>query len=130
MNLMIERLNNRSMILQLRPSPTIYNKYQGEGFSHIYITCTGTDTQKLTDLLKTMFGDLDLKDMDPEQLESDTTKALRQEAAKAEEAAVSTTHGPIPVNQTTCVPITSATLPAEFRISLESLPETKSVKEA
>ena len=77
-----------------------------------------------------MFGDLDLKDTDPEQLESDATKALRQEAAKAEEAAVSATHGPVPADQTTCVPITSATLPAEFGIPLKNLPETKSVKEA
>ena len=56
-------------------------KYQSEGFSCIYIACTGTDTQKLIDLLETMFGDLDLEDTDPEQLESDTTKALGQEAA-------------------------------------------------
>ena len=105
-------------------------KYQSEGFSHIYIACVGTDTQKLIDLLETMIGDLDLKDTDPKQLESDVTKALRQEAAKAEEAAVSTTHGPIPVNQITHIPITLATLPAEFGIPPESLPETESVKEA
>ena len=84
----------------------------------------------LKDLLETMFRDLDLEDTDPKQLESDTTKALRQEAAKAEEVAVSTTHGPKLVNQTTHVPITSANLPAEFRIPLESLPETKSVRDA
>ena len=83
----------------------------------------------LKDLLETMFGDLDLEDTDPKQLESDTTKALRQEAAKAEEAAVSTSHGSIPVNQTTHAPITSANLPTEFGIPLESLPETESVNE-
>ena len=92
-------------------------KYQSEGFSHIYITCTGTNTQKLVDLLETMFRDLDLEDTDSEQLELDVTKALRQEAAEAEELAVSATHGPIAANGVTCVPITSATLPVEFGIA-------------
>ena len=105
-------------------------KYQTEGFSRIYITCMGTDTQKLIDLLETMFGDLDPEEVDPEQLESETTKALRQEAAKAEETAVTAMHGPILADQVTRVPITMASLPAEFGIPPESLPETESVKEA
>ena len=105
-------------------------KYQSEGFSHIYITCAGTNTQKLVDLLEIMFGDSDLEDMDPKQLQSDDTKALRQEAAKVEEAAILATHGPIPADKTTHVPITPASLPAEFGISQESLPETENVKEA
>ena len=105
-------------------------KYQSKGFSCIYIACVGTDTQKLIDLLETMFGDLDPEDVDPEQLESKTTKALRQEAAKAEETAVTAMHGPILADQVTRVPITVASLPAEFGIPQESLPETESVKEA
>ena len=90
----------------------------------------GTDTQKLTDLLETMFGDLDPEEVDPEQLESETTKILRQEAAKAEETAATVIHRPIPADQITRVPITAASLLAEFGIPPESLPETESVKEA
>ena len=77
-----------------------------------------------------MFGDLDPEDVDPEQLESRTTKALRQEATQAEETAVAAMHGPIPADQVTRVPINVASLPAEFGIPPESLPETESVKEA
>ena len=65
----------------------------------------------MIDLLETMFGDLDPKDVDPEQLEPETTKALRQGAAKADEAAVTATHGPILVDRVTRVPITMASLP-------------------
>ena len=90
----------------------------------------GTDTQKLIDLLETMFGDLDTKEVDPEQLESEPTKTLRQEAAKAKEMTAVAIHGPIPADQITRVPITTASLPAEFGIPLKSLLETESVKEA
>ena len=76
-----------------------------------------------------MFRDLDPKEVDPEQLESKTTKTLKQEAAKAEEMAAIVIHGPILANQITRVPITLASLPAEFGIPPESLPETESVKE-
>ena len=71
-----------------------------------------------------MFGDLDPKEVDPEQLESETTKILRQEAAKAEEMAAAAIHRPIPADQITRVPITLASFPAK------SLLETESVKEA
>ena len=101
-----------------------------EGFSRIYIVCVGTNTQKLVDLLETMFGDLDPEEVDPEQLESKTIKILRQEAAKAEEMAAAAIHGPIPADKITRVPITAASLPAKFGIPPESLPETESVKEA
>ena len=76
-----------------------------------------------------MFGDLDLAEVDPEQLESETTKILRQEAAKAEEMAAVAIHGPILADLITRVPITMASLPAKFGIPPESLPETESVKE-
>ena len=76
-----------------------------------------------------MFGDLDLKDTDPEHLQSDVTKALRQEAAKAEEVVVLAAHDPVPTDRITCVPIALSTLPAKFEIPEDSLLETKNVKE-
>ena len=73
-------------------------RYQSEGFSHIYNACAGTNTQNLIDLLETIFGELDLEDVNLEQLESETTKTLRQEVMKAKEAAVTMAHGPIPAD--------------------------------
>ena len=103
-------------------------KYQSEGFSQIYLACAGTNTQKLVDLLKTMFGDLDLEDIDPEQLETDAIKALCQKATEAEEAAISVEHGPIPADKIAHITITSVPIPIEFRIPEASLPETKNIK--
>ena len=48
----------------------------------MYIACADTNTQRLIDLLQPMFGDLNI----------DTTKALCQEVAKAEEASVMAEH--------------------------------------
>ena len=45
-------------------------KYQEEGFSRIYIACAGTNTQKLINLLESMFGDPEEPDL--EGLESDS----------------------------------------------------------
>ena len=84
--------------------------------------------QKLVDLLETMFGDLDLEDVDPEQLETDATKALHHEAAKTKEAAITAEHGPILADKITRVTITSVPIPVEFGIPEESLPETENVK--
>ena len=42
----------------------------------MYIACAGTNTKKLIDLLETMFGDLDIEELELEQLKTDTTKAL------------------------------------------------------
>ena len=84
--------------------------------------------QKLVDLLETMFGDLDLEDIDLEQLETDATKALHKEAAKAEEVAVAATHGPILADKIMHVVITSVPIPVEFGIPLESLPKTENIK--
>ena len=55
-------------------------KYQYEGFSRIYIACASTNTQKFIDMLESMFGDFDPDDLDPQQLETDATKTLCQEA--------------------------------------------------
>ena len=61
-------------------------RYQGEGISCIYVACTGTNAQRLIDLLKNMFGDLDEPDL--EELEMDTMKSLCEQAAAAEKADV------------------------------------------
>ena len=58
-----------------------------------------------------MFGDLDLKDLEPEQFESSSTKAFRQEATKAEEASVAAEHGPIPSDAVTRVMVISTPIP-------------------
>ena len=50
-----------------------------------------------------MFGDLDLEDLDPEELETTVTKDLCQAAAQAEEASGSKEHGPIPADKVTHV---------------------------
>ena len=47
----------------------------------MYIACAGTNTQKLIDMLESTFGDVDEDDMDPQQLETEETKAQRREAA-------------------------------------------------
>ena len=84
--------------------------------------------QKLVDLLETMFGDLDLEDIDPEQLETDAIKALHQKATEAEEAAILAEHGPIPADKITCITITSVPIPIEFGIPEASLPKTENIK--
>ena len=53
-----------------------------EGWTHIYVACTGTDTQRLIDMLEAMFGDgpeINIKDLDTE-----TVQEMRTEAQKAE----------------------------------------------
>ena len=80
------------------------------------------------DLLEMMFGDLDMEDQDPEQFESSATKALRQEATKAEEASVVTEHGPIPSDAITHVMVISTPIPIEFGIPEASIPETENIK--
>ena len=54
-------------------------EYQYEGFSRMYIACAGTNTQRLIDMLGSMFGDVDEDDMDPQQLETEETKAQHHE---------------------------------------------------
>ena len=86
-------------------------KYQGEGFQRIYITLAGSNTQKLIDLLESMFRDTDIEDLDPENLETSKVKDLRQTAAQAEEASVSKEHGPIPSDGITRVTVRSTPVP-------------------
>ena len=56
-------------------------RYQEEGFSWVYMACTGTNTQKLINLLETMFGDQDEPSL--EGLESETMKEMQEEATTA-----------------------------------------------
>ena len=101
-------------------------KYQSEGFEQIYLACAGTNTQKLVDLLETLFGELE--DIDPEQLETETTKTLHQQATEAEEAALKAAHGPLPTNGVTRISITSVPIPIEFGIPEANWPETENIK--
>ena len=94
----------------------------------MYIACDGTNTQKLIDLLETMFGDLNIKDLELEQLKFNTTNALCREASKAEEASVMAEHGPILTDKITCVMVIPTPVPIEFGIPEASLPETENIK--
>ena len=64
-------------------------RYQEEGFSHIYMACASTNTQRLIDLFQNMFGDLDEPDL--EELETDTMKGLHEQVAAVEKADVEVT---------------------------------------
>ena len=75
-----------------------------------------------------MFGDLDLEDLDPEELETTATKNLCQAAAKAEEASVSQEHGPIPADKVTHIEVRTTPVPIEFGIPKISVPESENVK--
>ena len=102
-------------------------KYQGEGFTRIYIACAGRDTQKLIDLLETMFGNMDEPEL--QEFEGSVTRALRAEAAAAEEASVAKEEGSIPADKVTRIIIRSLPVPPEIGIPPQSLPETECVKE-
>ena len=104
-------------------------KYQYEGFSRIYVACTGTNTQKLIDLLETMFGDMDIDDIDLSKLEMETTQNLHKEAETAEAASTAIKTGAISKDKITRVYVTSLPVPLEFVIPPQSLPEKESVKE-
>ena len=51
----------------------------------MYISCVGTDTQKLINMLESMFGDG--PEVDLEDLDTDAVKKMREEAEQAEVAA-------------------------------------------
>ena len=102
-------------------------RYQEEGFSWVYVACTGTNTQKLINLLETMFGDQDEPDL--EGLESETMKEMWEEATAAEKANIAATESPIPSGSITRMVVTSLPVPLEFGLQPEMCPETKSVKE-
>ena len=104
-------------------------KYQYEGFSRMYIACAGTNTQKLIDLLETMFGEMDIEDIDLSEMETETTQDLRREAEAAEAASTAVETGATSKDKIMRVYVTSLPIPLEFGISPQNLPETESVKE-
>ena len=75
-----------------------------------------------------MFGDADIEDLDPENLEMSKVKDLRQAAAQVEEASVSKEHGPFPSDGITRVTVRSTPVPLEFRIPKISVPLSENVK--
>ena len=103
-------------------------KYQYEGFSHIYIACASTNTHKFIDMLESMFGDFNLDDLDPQQLETDAMKNLHQKAGQAEEASVSKEHGAIPKDKITCIVVRATPVRIECGIPTISIPESENVK--
>ena len=85
--------------------------------------------QKLIDLLETMFGDMDMDDINISELEAETTRNLCKEAEMAEAASMATETRAISKDKITRVYVTSLPVPPEFRIPPQSLPETENVKE-
>ena len=104
-------------------------KYQYEGFSRIYIACAGTDMQKLIDLLETMFGEMDIEDIDLSEMEKETTRDLRKEAEVAEAASTAVETGATSKDKMTRVYVTSLPVSLGFGIPPQNLPETESIKE-
>ena len=102
-------------------------RYQEEGFSQVYVACVGTNTQKLINLLKTMFGDQDKPDL--EGFKSETMKKMWAEVTAAEKVDIAATEGPIPSGSITRMVVTSLPVPLEFGLQPKMCPETESVKE-
>ena len=92
-------------------------KYQYEGFSRIYIACAGTDMQKLIILLETMFGEMDIEDIDLSKMETETTRDLRKEAEAAEAASTAAETRAISRDKIMRVYVTSLPVPlnSKFR---------------
>ena len=103
-------------------------QYQSEGFGQIYIACAGTNTQKFVDLLESMFGNVDIDDLDPQQLETEPIKAMCEEASQAEEASVSKEHGLIPKDKVTHITATTTPVPIKHGILELSILESENVK--
>ena len=75
-----------------------------------------------------MFADLNLEDLDPEELETTTTKILHQAVAQTEEASISQEHGPIPADKVTRIEVRTTLVPIEFGIPEASVLESENVK--
>ena len=85
--------------------------------------------QKLIDLLQTMFGDMDMDDIDLSKLEMETTQNLCKEAEMAVAASTAIETGAISKDKIMRVYVTSLPVPPEFGIPPQSLPEMENVKE-
>ena len=79
-------------------------------------------------MLESMFRDVDVDYLDPQQLETDVTKTLHHEAAQAEEASVSKEHGAIPKDKVTHIIVRTTPVPIECGIPVISIPESENVK--
>ena len=101
--------------------------YQEEGFSHIYIACAGTNTQRLIDLLKMTFSNLDEPEL--EGLETEIMKQMCPQAALSEEADIISEEGAISKGGVTKIMVTSLPVPLEFGLKPEMQPETDPVRE-
>ena len=86
------------------------------------------NTQKFIDMLESMFGDVDLDDLDPQQLETDAMKNLHQQPGQAEEASMSKEHGAIPKDKITLIVVKTTLVPIECGIPAISIPESENVE--
>ena len=77
--------------------------------------------------MEDLFGDADLDKLDPQQLETETTWAMRQEASQAEEASISKEHGPIPEDRITRLVVKATPVPIEYGIPELSIPESENI---
>ena len=75
-----------------------------------------------------MFGDADIEELDPENLDTSKVKDFCQAVAQAEEASVSKEHGPILSNGITRVTVRSTPMPLEFGIPEISIPLSENIK--
>ena len=75
-----------------------------------------------------MFGDVDIDDLDPQQLETESIQAMRKEASQAEKASMSKEHGPIPKDKVTRITVTTTPVPIEHDIPELSILESENVK--
>ena len=75
-----------------------------------------------------MFGDVDIDDLDPQQLETEPIQVMSEEASQAEEASVSKEHGPIPKDKVTHITVTTTPVPIEHGILELSILESENVK--
>ena len=99
--------------------------YNYEGWTRVYVACAGTDTQKLVNMLESMFGDGE--DIEIEDLDSDDIQKLRAEADKVEEEAMKKQGRFSAFNKT--IIVKSLPLTPEFGIDDDYWPELIPVRE-
>ena len=75
-----------------------------------------------------MFGDVDIDDLDPQQLETESMQAMHKEASQAKEASMSKEHGPISKDKVTRVTVTTTPVSIEHGIPELSILDSKNVK--
>ena len=91
----------------------------------MYISCVGTDTQKLVNMFESMFGDG--PEVDLEDLDTDAIKKMREEAEQAEVAAAKKVRKETISNKN--LVITKLPLTPEYGIHPNCIPELVSVRE-